>query len=51
MMTVAHEGMTPEALPGAKRAEEYLSTEDMDRLNFYRRLSSAFAAVEARGGG
>jgi penicillin-binding protein 1A len=51
MMAPAHEGITPEALPGAKRAEEYLSTEDMDRLNFYRRLSSAFAAVEARGGG
>ncbi len=51
MMKVAHEGMTPETLPGAKQAEDYLSTEDMDRLNFYRRLSSAFAAVEARGGG
>jgi penicillin-binding protein 1A len=51
MMQVAHEGLTPEPLPGAKKAEEYLSTEDMDRLNFYRRLASAFAAVEARGGG
>ena len=51
MMGPAHQGITPEPLPGAKRAEEYLSTEDMDRLNFYRRLSSAFAAVEARGGG
>lgn len=51
MMKVAHEGLTPEPLPGAKQAEEYLSNEDMDRLNFYRRLSSAFGAVEARGGG
>jgi penicillin-binding protein 1A len=51
MMEVAHEGIEPEPLPGAKKAEEYLSTEDMDRLNFYRRLSSAFAAVEARDGG
>ncbi|MFT3725349.1 MAG: PBP1A family penicillin-binding protein [Hyphomonadaceae bacterium] len=51
MMRPAHEGVTPVPLPGAKQAEEYLSTEDMDRLNFYRRLSSAFAAVEARAGG
>jgi penicillin-binding protein 1A len=51
MMRPAHEGVTPVPLPGAKAAEEYLSTEDMDRLNFYRRLSSAFAAVEARAGG
>jgi penicillin-binding protein 1A len=51
MMKVAHEGIEPEPLPGAKRAEEYLSSQDMERLNFYRRLSSAFAAVEARGGG
>jgi penicillin-binding protein 1A len=51
MMEVAHEGITPEPLPGAKQAEDYLSTEDMDRLNFYRRLASAFAAVEERDGG
>lgn len=51
MMKTAHEGLTPEPLPGAKKAEDYLSSEDMERLNFYRRLSSAFAAVEARGGG
>jgi penicillin-binding protein 1A len=51
MMKVAHEGLTPEALPGAKRAEEYMSPEDRDRLNFYQRLSSAFGAVAARGGG
>jgi len=51
MMKAAHEGLTPEPLPGAKKAEDYLSNEDMERLNFYRRLSSAFAAVEARGGG
>ncbi len=51
MMKVAHEGLTPEPLPGAKRAEEYMSPEDRDRLNFYQRLSSAFGAVAARGGG
>ncbi len=51
MMKVAHEGITPEPLPGAKKAEEYLSSQDMERLNFYRRLSSAFSAVEARSGG
>lgn len=51
MMRPAHEGLTPAPLPGAKQAEEYLSSEDMDRLNFYRRLSSAFASVEARAGG
>jgi penicillin-binding protein 1A len=48
MMKPAHEGLEPEPLPGAKAAEEYLSSEDMDRLNFYRRLSSAFGAVAAR---
>jgi penicillin-binding protein 1A len=51
MMKVAHEGLTPESLPGAKKAEEYMSPEDRDRLNFYQRLSSAFGAVAARGGG
>ncbi len=51
MMRPAHEGIQPMPLPGAKQAEEYLSSEDMDRLNFYRRLSSAFASVEARAGG
>jgi penicillin-binding protein 1A len=51
MMKVAHEGLTPESLPGAKQAEEYMAPEDRDRLNFYQRLSSAFGAVAARGGG
>lgn len=51
MMKPAHSGLTPVPLPGAKRAEEYLSSEEMDRLNFYRRLSAAFASVEARSGG
>jgi len=51
MMKVAHEGITPEPLPGAKKPEEYMSPEDRDRLNFYQRLSSAFGAVAARGGG
>jgi penicillin-binding protein 1A len=51
MMTVAHKGMPPEALPGAKQAEEFLSTEDQDKLNFYRRLADAFGSVAERGGG
>ena len=51
MMKVAHAGITPEPLPGAKKIEEYMSPEDRDRLNFYQRLSSAFGAVAARGGG
>ena len=51
MMKVAHEGIEPEPLPGAKSAEDYMSPEDRDRLNFYQRLSSAFGAVAARGGG
>ncbi len=51
MMKVALKDIPPEQLPGAKQAEEYLSPESMERLNFYRRLSSAFSSVEARGGG
>ncbi|HVY90935.1 MAG TPA: PBP1A family penicillin-binding protein [Hyphomonadaceae bacterium] len=51
MMTVAHKDLTPEALPGAKLPEEFLSSEDQDRLNFYRRLADAFGSVAARGGG
>ncbi|MEZ6030200.1 MAG: PBP1A family penicillin-binding protein [Hyphomonadaceae bacterium] len=51
MMKVAHEGIEPEPLPGAKSAEDYMSPEDRDRLNFYQRLSSAFGAVASRGGG
>ncbi len=51
MMKVALKDIPPEPLPGAKQAEEYLSTETQDRLNFYRRLASAFASVAARGGG
>lgn len=50
MMTTAHEGLTPEPLPGAKQAEEFLSFDDQNRLNFYRRLSAAFGSVAARGG-
>ena len=51
MMRPAHKDLAPEPLPGAKRAEAYLSPEVLDRLNFYQRLSSAFGAVAARGGG
>lgn len=51
MMKVALKDIPPEQLPGGKQAEEYLSPESMERLNFYRRLSSAFSSVEARGGG
>ncbi|MBI1360963.1 MAG: PBP1A family penicillin-binding protein [Alphaproteobacteria bacterium] len=48
MMAGALDGVTPEPLPGAKQAEEFLTNEDQDRLNFYRRLESAFASVAAR---
>ncbi len=48
MMTVALKDLKPEPLPGAKQVEEYLSSEDQDRLNFYRQLASAFASVEGR---
>ncbi|MDP3738046.1 MAG: PBP1A family penicillin-binding protein [Hyphomonadaceae bacterium] len=51
MMTGALEGLQPEPLAGAKVAEEFLSSEDQDRLNFYRRMSGAFAQVEAQAGG
>jgi penicillin-binding protein 1A len=51
MMRVAHEGITPESLPGAKSAEAYMSPQDLERLNFYQRMSSAFGQVAARGGG
>lgn len=50
MMTAALEGVAPEPLAGAKQAEEFLSFDDQNRLNFYRRLSGAFAAVATRGG-
>ncbi|HOZ28030.1 MAG TPA: PBP1A family penicillin-binding protein, partial [Hyphomonadaceae bacterium] len=50
MMKVALKDIPPESLPGAKQPEEYLSSEAQERLNFYRRLGSAFSAVEARGG-
>jgi penicillin-binding protein 1A len=50
IMTAALEGLAPEPLPGAKQAEEFLSFDDQNRLNFYRRLSGAFAAVSTRGG-
>jgi penicillin-binding protein 1A len=51
MMRPAHKDLAPETLPGAKQAEAYLSPEVLDRLNFYQRLSAAFGAVAARGGG
>jgi penicillin-binding protein 1A len=51
MMGPALAGLTPEPLPGAKVAEEFLSSADQDRLNFYRRLASAFASVESNQGG
>ena len=50
MMTSALKGLSPEPLPGAKAPEEFLTDADQDRLNFYRRLSSAFASVEGRQG-
>jgi penicillin-binding protein 1A len=50
MVTPALEGLEPEALRGARSAEEFLSDADQDRLNFYRRLAGAFASVEANGG-
>ncbi len=49
MMKVALKDIPPEPLPGAKQPEQYLSSEAQERLNFYRRLSSAFSAVESRG--
>lgn len=51
MVKVALKDIPPEPLPGAKQAEEYLSSEEQERLNFYRRLASAFSSVEARAGG
>ncbi len=51
MMKVAHDGIAPEELPGAKGVEEYMSPQDLERLNFYQRMSSAFGAVSRRGGG
>jgi penicillin-binding protein 1A len=50
MMAPALEGLSPEPLPGARPSEEYLSNEDQDRLNFYRRLAGEFASIEANGG-
>jgi hypothetical protein len=43
-----------ERLPGAGEAEDFLSDDKYERLNFYRRLAGAFASVEGRvasGGG
>ena len=45
MMTGALKGLSPEPLPGARAPEEFLTDADQDHLNFYRRLSSAFASV------
>lgn len=50
MMTAALKGIAPEPLPGARAPEEFLTSEDQDRLTFYRRLGGAFAAIAARGG-
>lgn len=50
MVEPALQGLSPESLPGAKSSEDFLSDEDQDRLNFYRRLAGAFASVEASGG-
>lgn len=48
VMKVAHEGLTPVPLPGAHAPVETLDPDQMARLTFYRRLSSAFSQVEAR---
>ena len=50
-MTAALEGIEPESLPGARDLEDYLPSEDQERLSFYRRLAGAFASVEAQAGG
>jgi hypothetical protein len=41
----------PEPLPGAGEAEDFLSDDQYERLNFYRRLAGAFASVEGRAAG
>ncbi len=51
IMEAALEGIEPEPLPGARDLEDYLPSEDQERLNFYRGLAGAFASVEARAGG
>ncbi len=50
MVAPALEGIPPEPLPGAKQVEDFLTTEDQDRLSFYRRLSNAFNSIAVRGG-
>jgi penicillin-binding protein 1A len=49
-MVTALEGIEPEPLPGAKQAEEFLTSDDQNRLSFYRRLAGAFSSAEARYG-
>jgi penicillin-binding protein 1A len=51
MMSAALDGVAPEPLPGAGEAEDFLSDDQYERLNFYRRLAGAFASVEGRAAG
>lgn len=51
MVGPASKDIPPEPLPGAKQAEDFLTTEDQGRLTFYRRLANAFNSVAARVGG
>lgn len=45
VMTRAHQGLTPEPLPGASRPEDFLDPDQQARLTFFRSLSAAFASV------
>jgi len=45
-MTRAHQGLTPEPLPGASRPEDFLDPDQQARLAFFRSLSAAFASVQ-----
>jgi penicillin-binding protein 1A len=51
MMTAALKDIPPEPLPGARIVEDFLTDNDYERLNFYRRLAGAFSSVEARASG
>lgn len=46
MMAAAVEGREPGKLDGAESLDIFLTNTDMERLNFYRRLSSAFRSLE-----
>jgi hypothetical protein len=48
MVSKAQEGMAPEPLSGAMSQDEMLTDEQEERLNYYRRLASAFRQVEGR---